>query len=66
MIKDFIANHAWTWPLLAYLATGVLNFIVWFADSEEWERFSAEHPKWAAAIRILRAYGMHVRKSVKQ
>lgn len=66
MIKDFIAGHPWTWPLLVYLATGVLNFIVWFASSEEWERFARRHPRWAAAIRILRAYGMHVRKQVSK
>jgi hypothetical protein len=65
MLKQFIADHAWTWPLLVYLATGVLNFIIWFHDSEEWDRFALTHPEWAAAIRLLRAYGMHVRKQIK-
>ena len=65
MLKDFITAHPWTWPLVVYLATGVLNWIVWFPDSEEWAWFQTRHPNWAAAIRILRAYGMHVRKQVR-
>jgi hypothetical protein len=66
MIRDFIASNAWTWPVLVYLATGALNFIVWFHDSEEWDRFQREYPKWATTIRLLRAYGLHVRKQVSK
>lgn len=65
MLKDFIASNAWTWPLLAYLATGFLNFIVWFPTSEGWDEFNRDYPKLAAAVRIMRAYGMHVRKQVR-
>jgi Flp pilus assembly protein TadB len=63
MIKEWLAANPWVWPLVVYLMTGVLNAITWFHDSEEWDRFQREYPRAAFAIRMLRAYGMHVRKS---
>lgn len=66
MFKDFIAAHPWTWPVLVYLATGAMNWIVWFPDSEEWDLFQRRHPNWATAIRLMRAYGLHARKQVSK
>jgi hypothetical protein len=49
---------------ICWLALGVLNAAVWFADHQDWDAWAKGNPKKAAAVRVSRALGPHFRKLV--
>lgn len=49
---------------LFWLLAGVLNWYLWWDTAENWNRVEQEHPKFAFAVRLLRAFGPHFRKLV--
>lgn len=47
---------------LCWLAAGVMNWLLWWESHTDWEKWAGSNPKKAILVRLLRAWGPHLRK----
>jgi hypothetical protein len=51
--------------LLFWLLAGLINWATWEQDHVDWERWAGTNPKKALFVRLLRAWGPHLRKGAE-